>query len=259
MRQWIVMYNKEMLEMWRSFKWLWVPLVFVLLGIMQPVSTYYLPQILESAGGLPEGAVIEIPTPSGEQVMAEVMSQFSTMGVLVLVLAGMAIISGEKSSRAIALILVRPLPHSSFITAKWAGLATLTAASLLLGSLAGWYYTELLFSSVDMMNVVRGVSVYGLWMIFVISVLVLMSTLLRGGSAAAFVTILIAVCFSILTGLFESWMLWSPARLTHHTSSFLLFGVGGDGVMLSIGITMALVIAVLMSAVAALKRQELGD
>lgn len=259
MRQWIVMYNKEMLEMWRSFKWLWVPLVFVLLGIMQPVTTYYLPQILESAGGLPEGAVIEIPTPSGEQVMAEVMSQFSTMGVLILVLAGMAIISGEKMSRAIALILVRPLPHSSFITAKWAGLATLTIISLLLGCLAGWYYTELLFSSVSVIDVVSGVFVYGLWMIFVITVLVLMSALLRGSSAVAFMTILIAVCFSILTSLLERWMLWSPARLTHHTSSLLMSGAGGDGLMLSVGITIALVIGLLITAVAALKRQELSD
>ena len=125
MRQWAVMYNKEMLEMWRSFKWLWVPLVFILQGIMQPVTTYYLPQILESAGSFPEGTVIEIPTSTGEQVMAELMGQYSTIGVLILVLAGMAIVSGEKQSRAIGLILVRPLSYTTFITAKWAGLVTL--------------------------------------------------------------------------------------------------------------------------------------
>ncbi|MEX2415437.1 MAG: ABC transporter permease subunit [Paenibacillaceae bacterium] len=259
MRQWIVMYNKEMLEMWRSFKWLWVPLVFILLGIMQPVTTYYLPQILEVAGGLPEGAVIEIPTPTGEQVMAEIISQYSTIGVLILVLAGMAVISGEKQSRTIGLILVRPLPHSTFITAKWAGLATLTITSLLLGCLAGWYYTELLIGHVSVDHWVSGVFVYVLWMTFVITVLVLMSTLLRGNSAVAFVTILIAICLSILTGLFEQWMLWSPARLTHHTSSLLMNGLAGDGFLLSVGTTVAAMIAILMAAISALKRQELGD
>lgn len=258
MRQWIVMYNKEMLEMWRSFKWLWVPLVFILLGIMQPVTTYYLPQILESAGGLPEGAVIEIPTPTGAQVMAEVISQYSSLGVLILVLAGMAVIWGEKQSRTISLILVRPIAYSTFITAKWAGLATLTITSVLVGCLAGWYYTELLIGSVSVSYLVSGVSVYGLWMIFVITVLVLMSTLLRGNSAVAFVTILITLCLSILTGLFEQWMLWSPARLTYHTSSLLVNGVAGDGFLFSVGVTVAVVIVILMTAVVSLKRQELG-
>jgi ABC-2 type transport system permease protein len=259
MRQWIVMYNKEMLEMWRSFKWLWVPLVFILLGIMQPVTTYYLPQILESAGSLPEGTVIEIPTPTGEQVMAEVISQYSTIGILMLVLAGMAIISGEKQSRSISLILVRPLPHSTFITAKWAGLITLTITSLISGCLAGWYYTELLFGNVSVGHLASGVFAYGLWMIFVITVLVLMSTLLRGNSAVAFVTILIAVSLSILTDIFEHWMLWSPARLAHHTSSLLVNRVTGDGFLLSVGVSVAAMIAILMAAVSALKRQELGD
>lgn len=259
MRQWIVMYNKEMLEMWRSFKWLWVPLVFILLGIMQPVTTYYLPQILEMAGGLPEGTVIEIPPPSGEEVMAEIISQYNTLGILILVLAGMAIVSGEKQSRAIGLILVRPLPYSTFITAKWTGLATLTITSLLSGCLAGWYYTELLIDHVNVSHFVSGVFVYGLWIIFVITVLVLMSTLLRGNSAVAFVTILVAIILSVLTGLFERWMLWSPARLTHHSSSLFLNGAAGDGFLLSVGVTVVGMIAILMVAISALKRQELGD
>jgi ABC-2 type transport system permease protein len=259
MRQWIVMYNKEMLEMWRSFKWLWVPLVFILLGIMQPVTTYYLPQILESAGGLPEGAVIEIPLPTGAQVMAEVISQYSIMGVLILVLAGMAIVAGEKQSRSIGLILVRPVPHVAFISAKWAGLVTMTISSLLLGSLAGWYYTELLFDDVSVGHLVNGVLVYGLWLIFVVTILVMMSTLLRGNSAVAFVTVLIAACVSILTGVFERWMLWSPARLTHHAASLLVNGVAGEGFILSIVVTVIIIIVLLTAAVFALKRQELGD
>ena len=158
-RQWAVVYNKEMLEMWRSFKWLWVPLVFILLGIMQPVSTYYLPQILESAGGLPDGAVIEIPMPTGGQAMAEVLGQYSSIGLLVLVLAGMAIVSGEKQSRTIELIMVRPIRHSSFITAKWAGFVTITLVSLCAGCLSGWYYTELLIGHVDFLNIVQSVLV----------------------------------------------------------------------------------------------------
>ena len=245
--------------MWRNFKWLWVPLVFVLLGIMQPVTTYYLPQIVESMGGLPDGAVIEFPTPTGAQVMAEVLSQYNTMGILILVLAGMAIVAGEKQSRSISLVLVRPLPHSTFITAKWTAFLTLTVASLLIGSLSAWYYTILLFDQVNFVDLISGVFVYGIWVVFVISVLLLMSTLLRGNSAIAFVSILVAVCFSVLTGLLDRWMLWSPARLTQHAMSLITSGAAAEGFLLSVVVTALLIILSIVAAVFALKRQELGD
>lgn len=56
--RWVFMVQKELLEQARSFKLLWVPLVFIILGIMQPVSMHLMPLILEQAGNLPEGTVI---------------------------------------------------------------------------------------------------------------------------------------------------------------------------------------------------------
>src|SRR5690606_38665844 len=106
MKQWLVLFRKELVEGVRNYKWIWIPLVFVLLGIMQPVMTYFLPQLLETAGGLPEGAVIELPTPTGSQVMAETMSNFNTIGLLVLVLAFMGTIASERSSGVAGMVLV---------------------------------------------------------------------------------------------------------------------------------------------------------
>ncbi|MDG0794039.1 hypothetical protein OMP38_26850 [Cohnella ginsengisoli] len=63
MSQWLVLYAKEMLGMRRSYKWLWLPLVFLLLGIMNPVTTYYMPQLLE-ASGISAEAAAAIPTPT---------------------------------------------------------------------------------------------------------------------------------------------------------------------------------------------------
>lgn len=259
MHQWIVMYKKEMLEMGRNFKWLWVPLVFVLLGIMQPVTTYYLPQILESAGGLPESAVIEIPMPTGGQAMAEVLGQYGSIGLLILVLAGMAIVAGEKQSKTIGLIMVRPVTYASFITAKWAGFVTITWAALFAGCLAGWYYTDLLIGSVDVMNVVLGTLVYGLWLTFIVSLTVLMSTWLKGNSAIAFLTLVLVIGLSALTGLFGTYMQWSPARLPQHAASLLVDGSTGQWFVLSLSVTLISIMMTLLIAVMVLKRQPLAE
>ncbi|HAQ07252.1 MAG TPA: ABC transporter permease, partial [Bacillus bacterium] len=145
MNQWLTLFNKEVLEMARNYKWIWVPITFIVLGVMDPLTTYYMPQILDSVGGLPEGAVIEIPTPTAIEVFIMSMSEYQTIGILIIVLSMMGIVAGERKSGVAQLILVKPVSHISFITSKWASSLVLMLLSLFLGLLASWYYTGVLF------------------------------------------------------------------------------------------------------------------
>ena len=120
MMQWKTLFKKEMLEHWRNYKWIWVPLVIILLAIMDPITTYYLPLILESVGGLPDGAVIEMPTPLPRDVIMMSLGQLSSLGVLIIVLMMMGTISGEIKSGVSELILVKPVTYLNYITSKWA-------------------------------------------------------------------------------------------------------------------------------------------
>jgi len=214
MRQWMVLYRKEMLEMSRNYKWIWVPLVFILLGIMQPVMFYFMPEILQSAGNLPEGTVIDIPLPSGGEVLMQTLSQYGTMGLLVLVLSMMSVVSGERNSGVIELILVKPVSYIKFITAKWVGMLTITTISFMLGYLGAWYYTMQLIGSVPIGNVVSSLLYYLLWLFLIVSVTLLTSTIFRSIGATAFVTLGSAALLTILTGLLSRVLAWSPSRLS---------------------------------------------
>lgn len=257
MTTWFVMYNKEMLELWRSYKWLWVPLVFVLLGIMQPVVSYYMPQIIESAGGLPEGAVIEIPLPTAAQVMVETLSQYNTLGILILVLAVMATVSGERTSGVAGMILIKPVSFASYVTSKWAGAVTLTVASLLLGSLSAWYYTLQLIGSLPFEHMVLGTMLYGLWLAFIMALVVAFSAILRSTGAVAFLTLLVTIGLSVLPSLFTEWMKWSPGTLTQHAAGAIMTGRWPEDSLLPVLVTLALLVAVLTVSVKALRSKEL--
>jgi ABC-2 type transport system permease protein len=50
MRNAWILYQKEMLETARTYKLIWIPVVFILLGAMQPVVTYYMPEICGQRG-----------------------------------------------------------------------------------------------------------------------------------------------------------------------------------------------------------------
>src|SRR5690606_11651471 len=109
-----VLFKKEWIEMTRNFKILWIPLVFILLGIMQPVTSYYLPEIIKAAGELPEGAVFEIPMPTPQEVLVQTFGQYSQIGILVLVLAFMGIVAAEKNSGVSDIILVKPVSFANY-------------------------------------------------------------------------------------------------------------------------------------------------
>src|SRR5690625_877857 len=87
--QWMTLFQKEILENWRNYKWIWVPLVITALMIMDPIVNYYLPEILDKLGGLPEGAIFEIPVPTAEEAIMMSLAQLGTLGILLFVLIGM--------------------------------------------------------------------------------------------------------------------------------------------------------------------------
>lgn len=256
----VVMMQKELLELVRSFKLLWVPLVFVLLGIMQPVSTYYLPLLLELAGHLPEGAVIEIPKPVGSEVLAETLQQFGTLGVLVLVLAGMGTVSGERNSGAASLILVKPISVLSFIGSKWTVMLLLSWVSLIAGYLASWYYTGLLIGDVPFAKFFNSLCIYGLWLSFVMTMTVFFSTLLRSPGAAAFSTLGVSVTLSLLAGIFPKQLGWSPGAISGLAYSSVTAGiVNVSRFEWAIALTFALIAAAIAASVWLLRLRSAVD
>lgn len=213
-----LMYRKEMLEMVRSYKLLWIPVVFLLLGVMQPIVYFYLPNILAASGDMSAELVKNLPVPLPSEVMVNTLSQFSTIGVLVLAIAGMNIVSGERYSGTAALVLVRSVPSLYFIISKWLGQLTLLVISFALGYGGAWYYTVQLMGSVHWQDGLAAGALYLLWFAFAQSLILLFSTLFRG-SAAAVISLLIMAALSLSNGLVPSWFSWSPAHLLSYAGA----------------------------------------
>ena len=74
--------------------------------------------------GIATGSGGIIYRPSAENVMASTLSQFSTIGLLVLVLAGMNTVAGERATGTAELVLARSVSTIPMMSAKWAALMT---------------------------------------------------------------------------------------------------------------------------------------
>ncbi|WP_368505384.1 ABC transporter permease [Alkalihalophilus sp. As8PL] len=259
MKQWLVLFQKELLEMARNYKLIWLPLVFILLSMIDPLTTYYMPQILEMSGGLPEGAVFEMPLPSAPEVLMMTVSQLNLLGVLIIVLASMGTIAAERKSGLAGMILVKPIPYSSYVTAKWAGLSVVGLVSVFLGYLAGWYYVTLLFEPISFATFLQSYLLFALWFVFIFTLTIFFNTVVKVPGLVAFATLATVIVLSVLTNTFEKWMMWSPAQLTGNVGSLLIEGRTLEDLWLTVMVTLILVVLLMISAVNILRNKELAE
>lgn len=213
-----------MLELSRQYKLIWMPLVFLLFGLMEPVTAYYLPDILDAVGDLPEGAIINIPTPSAGEVLLSAIGQFNTIGVLVIILASMGILAGERKSGSAVMVLVKPVPYRAFIYSKWMAASVLVWLSYTIGMLASWYYIHLLFGRIDISSLMQAYLVNGVWLSFVVTVTVFFSGMVKSPGAAGFYTIGLSLFITFISGTFTQIMKWSPGRLSGYVTELILVG-----------------------------------
>lgn len=248
MKNYVTLLQKELMESFRNGKWIWLPIAFMIIGITQPITTYYMPQILESAGNLPKGTVIEIPTPSGAEVLASTLSQYGTIGSLLFVLATMSVIANERQNGALTLVMVRPVTSIQYIASKWTGQVLIALTSLLLSYGLTFYYTNLLFDPVKWEYLITSFLIYSLWIIFILSVTILAGTFIKSASGIAGISILLVGGLSVISNLFTKFTMWSPTNLRTHASAILMDGKLMDNSITVIVTTIGLSFLILLLA-----------
>jgi ABC-2 type transport system permease protein len=256
MSQWLALFKKEMLGNYRDKKWIWVPLVFILITIVDPITNYYLPAILESVGGLPEEAVFMMPEISSTEAFMMSFGQLSTLGVLVVALISMGTISGERKSGVAELILVKPVSYASYVTSKWVALLLLVWVSYGIGMLVAWYYIGILYDWISFQQFVIILIFYGLWLTLVATLSIFYNTLTRSAGMVAFFTITTILALSLVTNLLGDRLSFSPSNLSTHLSPYLESGQLSDALYFTGGVTVILIAALLIASIYLLRTRQ---
>src|SRR5690625_4620756 len=254
--QWVTLFKKEMLENWRNFKWIWVPRVITLLAIMDPITTYYMPLILDSVGGLPEGAIFEIPEPAPTDVIMMSLGQLSSLGVLIIVLMAMGTIAGETKSGVSELILVKPVSYLNYITSKWASLLLIVWVAFVIAMTTSWYYINLLFGDMSFGALLQTILFYGIWLTFVITLVIFYSTFCRSAGLVGALTIATTIAMSIFTSLFGKHLTWSPNNLSQHLQKALLMNEVSNDLIITSIVTTIIICLLLISSFVIFSKKE---
>ncbi|MEN8098603.1 MAG: ABC transporter permease [Chloroflexota bacterium] len=145
-----VLLRKEWLESWRTYRVLVLLVVLAAFGILSPVTARYMPQIIQlaSTDQAELAALAEIiPEPHPFDSVVQLARNVTGSGLIVIIVLTMGIVSREKQTGTIVLLLSRPVHRAVFLVAKLTIMVAVTLIGLLVASLICYLYTGLLFST----------------------------------------------------------------------------------------------------------------
>lgn len=140
--------RKELREALRSKRLLVVSVVFLLFGIISPVTAKYTPELLKLIGTGQAGVTITFPTPTVADAIAQYLKNVAGTGILVALLLPMGMVAREKERGTAAFALTKPLSREAFLAAKLVALLAMLAAGVILAAIAAYFYTALLFKPI---------------------------------------------------------------------------------------------------------------
>lgn len=251
--QFSVLLKKEFLECWRSFKFLWIPLVFVFLGVSDPLLNYYLEDILAAVGNMPEGFQMVLPELKPADLLLASTGQFQLIGLIVLITAFIGTISRERQNGTATLLYVRPVSASAMFMSKWVMASIVGIVSASFGYAGSMYYTSILYGTVPVSDFVAMLSTYYVWIVFVMAITVAMSAAFKTGVAAAIAIVIVPIGL-LFDSVIGSFWAWTPWKLANYGVEFVAGTVDTGDYRITLIITLVLVVTFMLFGIWSTKR-----
>ncbi|HEY5629750.1 MAG TPA: ABC transporter permease subunit [Candidatus Limnocylindrales bacterium] len=139
-----VLFAKELREAWRTRRLPLVAILFVLVGLVSPLTAKFLPDILKAALG-DQMKGIPMPIADATAGLEQLQKNLGQLGALAAIALAMGSVSGELDRGTAALVLAQPVGRPAFLAAKLAAIGVVLAIATALSVIVAWVYTAILF------------------------------------------------------------------------------------------------------------------
>jgi ABC-2 type transport system permease protein len=219
-----VLLAKEVREQLRTGRIVAVAAVFVLFGILGPLTDRYMKNIIEFIGsqGGAGGMQITVPDPSLKGSLAQIGKNLSQFGYICAILLAMGAVAWEKERGTAGMIMTKPASRAAFLTAKLVAIAANLAIATLLGTGLGYLYTTLLYPDTFPLGGYTAMALTLWWTSVIFAAITLLaSTATRSAIAAAGIGLVAFLIFGIVVAI-EPLAIWSPIGLVPEISKLAI-------------------------------------
>jgi ABC-2 type transport system permease protein len=207
-----VWFQKELLEIWRTWRIWVIPGMLLFFAISSPILAEITPDLLRSMATDEPGVVIELPDPVALDAIRQWAQSLSQIMLIAVIIASAGLVANERRSGTVALILTKPLSWSSFVVAKVAAQLLLIAVAAAIAAFVCALFTMGIFGDVPLEELV---GVTALWIVtafLFVGIMVLVQVIVPSTAGAAGIGIAIYAIFS-LAGIWQPVRDYTPAGL----------------------------------------------
>ena len=181
-----VLLLKEMREQLRTNRLIAVAAIFLLFGILGPLTDRYMKELVDAIGTESGGFSIQVPPPSLEGDLVQIIKNLSQFGIICALLLGMGSVAWEKERGTAGMILTKPASRAAFLAAKLVAISLTLGIATALGTGVAYIYTLILYPTVFPPAGYAAMAILLWWMLVAFtSITLLASTVTRSAIAAA--------------------------------------------------------------------------
>lgn len=173
MRAFLAFTKKEFCEVSRTYKLFIMGAVFLIMGMMNPLTAKLTPELLKTF--MPEGMNITVPDPSAIDSWMQFFKNVPQMGLIVLMIVFSGTITNEFARGTLITMLTKGLSRSTVILSKFTLTALVWTASYVICFVVSLGYTIYFWNNEGISNLI--LAVFCLWLFGIL----LLAVLLLGG------------------------------------------------------------------------------
>lgn len=203
-------WRPEVLRVWRTRRLIVLIGAFAVLGLGDPILTYYTPELLKASTG---GIRVIAPAPTPAAAIAGFARSITQIGTLLVVVIGAASVAIDARPALATFYRTRVRHPAVLLLPRYFSTAAATLAALALGTVAAGYETAVLIGRASPVVLVGGFGLEALWMCFALAVVTAWSALVRGmvGVVGCTLATLLALALPAAAGVPASWLRTSLA------------------------------------------------
>jgi ABC-2 type transport system permease protein len=197
-----VLLAKELREQLRTNRLIAVAAIFILFGLVGPLTDRYMKEIFDAVGSQGGGFTMQVPAPSLEGAATQIIKNLSQFGIICALLLGMGSVAWEKERGTAGMILTKPASRAAFLAAKLVAISLTLGLAELLGCGTAYLYTLLLYPTVFPLGGYVATALLMWWMCVCFAAITMLgSTATRSAIAAAGIGLLAMLAFGIVGAL----------------------------------------------------------
>ncbi len=245
---------KEFRNLFRSFAFIWVPIVLIVQNLSTPLLYKFLPIILENLPEAEKDAFETLISPSTDLILSEVVISLSQIGIIIAALLMMGSIVTEKNNGLTDTILSRKVTSNSYVLSKYIAYVSLFFISIVTSGLATYYYTVNLFDAFEVTIFIKSLSLICLLSIFLISIILTVNSFVKTQLQAALLSLAAIFILSFVTSFLpDSIASFSPMYLETFATDTIL-NISSGNIVITITATLVSILALFLTTTKSLKR-----